>query len=131
MQYTTVNYKEVQYEVTNTNTIEEEEITTTDKKTATKKKMKTPTKKKKKKTNNKEPLPPPKLKNADDNTVLTHGNCSCYQPYAYQVQYYDKPQPEYTPFHLTDQFLPKFKLPYGVVPSVDAICTRFINRWYC
>ena len=90
------------------------------KKTPTKKK-KTPTKKKKK--NDKEPLPPPKLKNADDDTVVTHGDYSCYTPYAYQVQSYNnKPQAEYTPFDLTDQFLPKFKLPYGVVPSVDAIC---------
>ena len=82
-------------------------------------KKKTTTKKKK---NDKEPLPPPKLKDTEDNTIITHGNYCSHQPYAYQVQYYDKPQPKYVPFDLTDKFLPKFKLPHGVVPSIDAIC---------
>ena len=51
-----------------------------------------------------------------------HGNCCLHQPYAYQVQYYDNTQPKYTPFELTDNFLPKFKLLNNVVPSIDATC---------
>ena len=85
------------------------------------KKKKTTTKKKKKK-KDKSPLLSSKLKDAENNTVITHGNYCFYQPYAYQVQYYDKPQPEYIPSDLTVKFLPKFKLPYCVVPSIIAIC---------
>ena len=40
-----------------------------------------------------EPLSLPKLKDAEDNTIITHRNYCSHQLYAYQVQYYDKPQP--------------------------------------
>ena len=43
-------------------------------------------------------------------------------PYSYEVQYKDGSRPTYTPFVLKDQFRPKFKLPFGVNPTVDAMC---------
>ena len=79
-------------------------------------------KKKSKKKKDKTPLEPPKLQNADDNTIVAHGNYSALQLYAHEVQYYNKSQPKYTPFELKDKFLPKFTLPHCVISSVDAIC---------
>ena len=66
--------------------------------------------------------PKPKLHNADDETVATHGNYSPKVPYLYRVQYKDGSRPACTPFVLKDQFRPKFKLPFGVNPTVDAMC---------
>ena len=54
--------------------------------------------------------PKPKLHNADDETVTTHGNYSPKVPYSYKVQYKDGSRPTYTPFVLKDQFQPKFKM---------------------
>ena len=82
-------------------------------------------KKKTKKTKKKKDetaVPKPKLHNADDETVATHGNYSPKVPYSYEVQYKDGSRPTYTPFVLKDQFRPKFKLPFGVNPTVDAMC---------
>ena len=68
-------------------------------------------------------LPTPKLHNANEETVVTHGNYSPKQPYSYKVQYNDGSHLKYTPFVLEDQFRPKFQLPPGVTPSVAAMCT--------
>ena len=84
-----------------------------------KKSVKKNTKKKKDTT----AVPTPKLHNADEETVVTHGNYSPKQPYLYEVQYKDGSHPKYTPFVLEDQFQPKFQLPPGVTPSVAAMCT--------
>ena len=77
---------------------------------------------KKKKKKGQTALQPPKLRNTDDNTIVTHGNYTPQQPYAYKVQYYNKSQLKYTPFVFKDKFLPKFRLPVCVTPSVDAVC---------
>ena len=49
-------------------------------------------------------VPKPKLHNADEETVATHGNYSPNLPYLYKVQYKDGSHPKYTPFVLDDQF---------------------------
>ena len=49
-------------------------------------------------------LPTPKLHNADEETVVTHGNYTPQPPYSYEVQYNDGSHPKYTPFVLKDQF---------------------------
>ena len=79
--------------------------------------------KKKTKKTDKTALSTPKLHNANGNTIVTHRNYTPQQPYAYEVQSYDESQPKYTPFVLKNNFLPKFRLPAGVTPSVDAVCT--------
>ena len=40
-----------------------------------------------------------------------------------KIQYYNKSLPKYTPFVLKDTFLPKFRLPVGMTPSIDDVCT--------
>ena len=67
-------------------------------------------------------IPKLKLHNADEETVALHGNYSPKLPYLYKVQYTDWAHPKYTPFILEDQFQPKFQLPYGVNPTVAAMC---------
>ena len=85
-----------------------------------KKSVKKKTKKKKDTT----AVPKPKLHNADDETVATHGNYSSQLPYSYEVQYKDGSHPKYTPFVLEDQFRPKFQLPPGMNPTVAALCNQ-------
>ena len=67
-------------------------------------------------------VPKPKLRNADEETVATHGNYSPKLPYLYKVHYKDGSHPKYTPFVLEDQFQSKFQLPPGVNPTVAAMC---------
>ena len=93
------------------------------KKTSTQTKKKTTkTKMKTTKKTDKTALPTPKLHDADGDTISTHGNYTPQRPYSYEVQYKDKSKPTYTPFVLKDHFLPKFRLPTGVIPSVAAMC---------
>ena len=62
--------------------------------------------KNKTKKNNKTALPTLKLRNANDNTIVTYGNYTSQQPYGYKIHYYNKSQPKYTLFVLNNQFLP-------------------------
>ena len=57
---------------------------------------------KKTKKTDKKALPTSKLHNANDNTVVTHGNYTPQRSYSYEVQYNDGSQPKYTPFVLND-----------------------------
>ena len=82
--------------------------------------------KNKTKKNNKTALPTLKLRNANDNTIVTYGNYIPQQLYSYKVQYNDESQQKYTPFVLEDQFLPRFRLPTGVTSSVDAMCMLYL-----
>ena len=94
----------------------------TKKRKSVQKKTSTPTKKKTTKKTDQTALPTPKLHDADGDTIDTHGNYTPQRPYSYEVQYKDGSQPTYTPFVLKDHFLPKFRLPTGVIPSVAAMC---------
>ena len=81
-------------------------------------------KKKTKKKMGPTPLRQPKLRKANANTIVTHKIFTPQQqPSTYKVQYYDKSQLKYTPFVLKDKSVPKFRLPTGVTPSVDYMCT--------
>ena len=81
-------------------------VTNRKKKTATKHRAikKKSVKKKTKKKKDTTALPRPKLHDADEETVATHGNYSPKLPYSYKVQYKDGSHPTYTPFVLEDQF---------------------------
>ena len=81
-------------------------VTNRKKKTATKQRAvkKKSVKKKTKKKKDTTAKPKPRLHNADDETVATHGNYSPKVPYSYEVQYKDGSHPKYTPFVLKDQF---------------------------
>ena len=99
----------------NSRTSKQQQLATAKKKKAAQSKSKTTTgakqqatKKKivRKRTKKKEDTtagPKPKLHNADDETVATHGNYSPKVPYLYEVQYKDRSRPTYTPFVLKDQ----------------------------
>ena len=79
-------------------------VTNRKKKTATKQRAvkKKSVKQKPKKKKDTTTLPRPKLHDADEQIVATHGNYTPKQPYSYKVQYNDGSHLTYTPFVLED-----------------------------
>ena len=70
-------------------------------------------------------MPPPTKTigyRCNGNTVTTNDNYTGDEPYPYHLQYKDESQPFYELIKLDNHFLPQFKIPYDVIPSVDLVC---------